>query len=145
MWRALTLRISHGAGKLLEYALYLFAPVGILCGIVAMVQMRSAKAQTKGRNHAIAGLVLSLAMTALPALEYPAMNGMALIGPAYQTQCARNLRHLGNAVLDYTDRAHGHFPNPARWSEALILPPNDERVFVCTVGAGQESAVLRDE
>jgi prepilin-type processing-associated H-X9-DG protein len=116
-------------------SLFLLVPAlpGLYLGVQAIRTINHSDGRLHGRRLAIAGLALSVLMTAVTVLGSFGMILFYVQEKSHVAACANNLRQMGQAIQGYSDR-NDHFfppgtvPNPALAPEqrlswqAAILP-----------------------
>lgn len=104
--------------------LILPALAGLVCGILALIQIHRSAGALKGKGIAVAGTVVSGVMIALipvlailAALLLPALAKAKVQAQSMQTM--NNVRQLTLAVHLYAEDAKGVFPGATNWCDAL--------------------------
>ena len=109
------------------------ALVGIVCGIVAIVQISRSEGRLKGQGLAIAGLCLSgFFFLCLPGLLLPALAKAK--AKAQRINCVNNLKQLALGVRMYSQDSKEHFPSGDKWCDAIASYVTRPTVFHCPAG-----------
>ena len=129
-------RVSGMAiGSLILGLLGCTSPVGLILGIVAILQINNDPDGITGKGYAIAGIVVSGLMMLLgPALYVAAALPTVLHAreKSVEVQCMSNNRQLAMAMRLYLSDYEGQFPPHGNWSDAVSVGYGlDSRVYVC--------------
>jgi prepilin-type processing-associated H-X9-DG protein len=111
------------------------ALLGLILGIIALVQIGRSRGTLRGFGAALTGTVLSTAfLLVLPlfaAMLLPALSRAK--GKAQMIHCMNNLRQVGLAGFMYADD-HKTFPASNKWCEALTPYFGGGRPLKCPLG-----------
>ena len=113
-------------------AIFLSAPIGLTIGIVALMRIQKSKGLLKGKGIAIAGVIISAAMTLF--LSYRQMLSMR---PSQHKKriamvCGTNLSGLGKALHIYAGDYDDQYPTAEKWCDLLIAYIEvSPKQFVC--------------
>jgi prepilin-type processing-associated H-X9-DG protein len=109
------------------------AVVGLVLGIVALIQINKSQGQLKGQGLAIAGLILSgLFILIMPALLLPALaKGQA---KARTISCVNNATVIAQAVVMHAQANTNTCPPAATWCDAIQTEVGSDRAFQCPTG-----------
>ena len=95
------------------------AVVGLVLGIIALIRIRRAPDQFRGKGLAIAGICVSTVFVlVLPALLLPALVKVRAKDTA--SQCVKQAREIGLAIRLYADENNGVSPAAAEWCDAIL-------------------------
>jgi len=115
--------------------LCVFAPVGLVLGIIALVQMSNRRNQLTGSGFAIAGICVGAVITlvGLPILLAGAFPVFARAREsARKTQCLSNVQNISVALTMYMSDWDETLPPQAnRWEDVLPAYTKSRTVFVC--------------
>ncbi|MFO1514544.1 MAG: DUF4190 domain-containing protein [Verrucomicrobiota bacterium] len=109
------------------------AVVGLVLGIVSLVQISKSQGRLKGQGLAIGGIVAS----ALFLFVAPAMLLPALAKAKAKTQninCMNNVKQITLAVVIHAQSNSNACPPMATWCDAIQTEVGSERVFQCPAG-----------
>jgi len=117
------------------------APVGLVLGIVAMVQIGRTPERLRGMGLAVAGTVISgVAILIVPifaAILFPVFVRARVT--AHKTLCLSNARQLCTAMQLYASDHDGKYPEAAKWNDALLrYCPKASRVDVLVCPAAKD-------
>jgi prepilin-type processing-associated H-X9-DG protein len=116
-------------GILSPFTLCLTGLVGIILGIVALVQIGQSQGRLRGSGMAIAGLIIPVAaFPIVAAVLFPVFAKAR--SKAQITTCMNHQRQLAIGLLSYAQDNDETFPLPEKWVEATNLAA-DPRVFNC--------------
>lgn len=113
-------------------AIFLSAPVGLTIGIVALMRIQKSKGLLKGKGIAIAGVIVSAAMTLF--ISYRTILSMR---PRQHKKriamvCGTNLSGLGKALHIYAGDYDDQYPTAEKWCDLLVMYSEVyPRQFVC--------------
>lgn len=124
--------------KLSVTAIFLSAPVGLTLGIMGLVRIRKSEGLLKGLGFAIAGVIVSGAMTVfLSSCLIASMRPPRNI--VFKMTCGTNLSGLGRAMLIYANDFGDEFPTPDKWCDLLIeYAEMTPKHFVCPTSRAKE-------
>lgn len=113
------------------------ALIGLILGIVAMIQVRKSKGAIGGGGIALAGTIVSAVfLLFIPlgaAMLLPALS--AAKQRAQTIQCVNNMRQLSMAAHIYADSHQDHFPAASNWCDELKESVgNSANVYKCPAG-----------
>jgi len=98
----------------------LCAPVGLVLGIIALIQISSNRAALKGSGLAIAAIVIGviLPLVAIPAaIMFPVFARAR--DAAQQSACLNNVKQLSTAMQMYASDWENTYPLAENWNDAL--------------------------
>lgn len=118
---------------LLSGILFIFAPIGIILGIVALRKISRNKATLGGEGLAIAGITSSVFLSMFSAII------LAILLPVFATarerarmsDCSTNLKQIGTALLSYAQDYDEHLPDRSQWEDATQAYIANPKVYVC--------------
>jgi len=102
---------------------------GLICGIIALRQIRRSGSQLMGRGVAIAGIVVSCVSVFLVASLVPVF--MAAREAAHSRACVENLKQISTATLMYTEDWDDNLPRSSNWVSATNSYIKNVRVYHC--------------
>ena len=109
------------------------APVGLILGIVAAVQIDRNKNELKGMGLAVAGIVIgALATLILPifaAILFPVFNRAR--HAAQTTACINNVKQISVAMNMYVSDYDSKFPPAGNWNDAIKPYLKNTNVWKC--------------
>lgn len=108
--------------------------IGLIMGIVALVQVRRHRESLKGHGIAIAGIAASGFFTLVISfiiiyMMVPAYNRYA--NDSYYTSCLVNTRSITTAIMMYQMDYNDYNPSAVNWSEAISPYLRSSDVFHC--------------
>lgn len=128
-------RVSGMAiGSLILGLLGCTSPVGLVLGIVAILQINNDPDRITGKGYAIAGIVVSGLMMLLGPALYIAAAMPVLLRAREQSpaaQCLDNVKNLAFALSFYTLENDGRLPPRANWSDAVTTCTYGEDGYTC--------------
>jgi len=109
------------------------AVIGVVLGIIALVQISRSKGQLGGEVVAIVGLslagMLAVVLPITAAILYPVF---ARAREAAKTQiCLANEHQLALAAISYANQHDGMLPPADKWSDAIVRYVKSRDAFVC--------------
>lgn len=123
------------------------APIGLILGIIAMVQIGRNPQALRGMGMAIAGVVISgIAILVIPILAAIALPVLTQArGRAQQTACLSNVKQLSVAMAMYLDDYEDRFPQATNWNDVLqpytrqlLASKGGNKVWVCPSAKTEE-------
>lgn len=121
-------------GSLILGLLGCTSPIGLILGIVALLQINNDPHRVSGKGYAIAGIVVSgLVMLLGPAL-YVAAAMPVFVGArdkGQQAECLSNANELAIALQAYATDYDGLFPLRATWSDGVSAYMRHTVAYVC--------------
>lgn len=110
------------------------ALIGLILGIVAMMQVRRSNGTQGGGGIALAGTIVSAVflLFIIPlgaAMLLPALAEAK--GRALTIRCVNNMRQLSQAARLYSESHDEHFPAATNWCDALKEYVGNDRVYKC--------------
>lgn len=94
-----------------QLAVRVLAVLGILMGIVAFLTVRRSKCELRGRNYALAGIVVGILALYIGGMMIPSINSYS--DPRHLLVCQAKLKDLGTAVLLYSSDFDNVLPSSA--------------------------------
>jgi prepilin-type processing-associated H-X9-DG protein len=109
------------------------AVVGLVLGIVSLVQISKSQGRSKGQGLAIAGVIVSmLFLFVAPIMLLPALAKAK--AKAQTINCMNNVRQITLAVVLHTQSSSNSFPPAVSWCEAIQPEVGSDKVFQCVGG-----------
>ncbi len=126
-------RVSGMAiGSLVLGLLGCTSPVGLILGIVAILQINNDPDRVTGKGYAIAGVVVSGLMMLLAPAAYVAVTAFVHARQkCQQTECLSNAKQLAIALQAYATDYDGVFPLGATWSDGVSAYISHTVAYVC--------------
>jgi len=111
------------------------ALVGLILGIIAMINVKNSGGRLGGKGIALAGVIVSgVFLFLIPLLILPAMLLPALAKAKQKAQeinCVNNEKQLGLAIRIYSGDNKDQFPPAATWCDAIKPMVGSERILKC--------------
>lgn len=111
------------------------SPLGLVFGIIAVIQMRMRKPVLTGRFYVISGIIINVIMMAvlvriIANLNY-IQNGHITVA------CSSNLKQIGTAMMMYSNENDECLPPADKWIDSISPYMRDNRILKCpsVVGA----------
>ena len=116
----------------------LTALIGVVLGIVALLQISGSRGRLKGQGLAIAGLCISgfMLLAVLPAMFYPVFSRAR--ATARKTVCLVNVKQVSTGLLMYVSDWDEIYPDSANWCESLDEYMKNREVLVCPEAPKQD-------
>ncbi len=102
----------------------------IILGFVGLVKIRKSGGKVKGKDVAIAGIVLGFT---IPIFMIPILLHVRQI--AYRMICGTNMTLIGMEMLVYLNEYDDDFPTPSKWCDLLIKHTNAKPSLLHCKGA----------
>lgn len=111
----------------------LSAPVALILGIVALVQINRNKQRLSGSGlakWAVASGTISLVLIVFGTIAV--WSKYRTGSPVWITMCKNNLHNLADGIATYTKENQTRYPDPETWCDSLLYwTQNAEKCFKC--------------
>jgi prepilin-type processing-associated H-X9-DG protein len=109
------------------------AIVGLVLGIVSLVQISKSQGRLKGQGLAIGGIIASaLFLFVAPAMLLPALAKAK--AKAQSINCMNNVRQITLAVVLHAQSNTNSYPPAATWCDAIQTEIGSDKVLQCVAG-----------
>ena len=113
------------------------ALVGLVLGIVALVQISKSQGRLKGQGLAIGGVIVAgVFLLLLPALLLPALAKAK--AKAQSINCMKNVSAIILAVLSHANLNSNACPAAATWCDVIRSEIGTDKIFQCPAGDKSE-------
>lgn len=111
------------------------APIGLILGIIAAVQIGNDPRRLSGSGLATAAIIVGAIFSVAALLTLPAAVLFPVFARAREkarhTQCLNNERQLATAMRMYVEDNDGYAPPADAWSDALLPYTGNAGIFAC--------------